>query len=133
MRNFSCLTQGQTISFEFNRKTYELDVMEVPFICTDNSLFLYFMGRFTDHSWWQVRGDFGPNHTCDRDAVSIIETDIEVDFAPPADQPDIPQQQERRQELPSFRSKKSLAEVEKNEESAMSNSFAFGSTTSSKN
>ena len=54
LRNFSCLTQGDTISIEHGDDTFYLDVVEVK------------PGR----------------------AISIIETDVNVDFAPPKDMPE---------------------------------------------
>lgn len=52
-RNFSCLTVGDVFTFEYNETVYEIAVLE-------------------------VKPDDG-----DKRAVSVQETDIEVDFAPP--------------------------------------------------
>eukprot|EP00297_Palpitomonas_bilix_P011644 CAMPEP_0113881738 /NCGR_PEP_ID=MMETSP0780_2-20120614/8549_1 /TAXON_ID=652834 /ORGANISM="Palpitomonas bilix" /LENGTH=327 /DNA_ID=CAMNT_0000868641 /DNA_START=157 /DNA_END=1140 /DNA_ORIENTATION=+ /assembly_acc=CAM_ASM_000599 len=82
LRKFSCLTQGETIKFEFNRKFYSLEVIE-------------------------VKGNFNHSHTCNNNAVSIIETDIEVDFAAPLDMPVEPEKPKKQ--------KKSLAQLEKEE------------------
>ncbi len=51
LRDYSCLTQGETIIVEFNKRRYELDILE----------------------------------TRPKAAIMTIETDIEVDFAPPKD------------------------------------------------
>ena len=51
LRDYSCLTQGETIIVEFNKRRYELDILE----------------------------------TRPKSAIMTIETDIEVDFAPPKD------------------------------------------------
>lgn len=52
-RNFSTLTKGDIISISYNRKIYDILVME-------------------------IKPDRAPKH-----GISIIETDLEVDFAPP--------------------------------------------------
>ncbi|KAK5166264.1 ubiquitin fusion degradation protein [Saxophila tyrrhenica] len=52
-RNFSCLTVGDVFTFEYNETVYEIAVLE-------------------------VKPDTGDNH-----AISVVETDLEVDFAPP--------------------------------------------------
>lgn len=51
MRNFSCLTTGDSIMVAYNNKKYYIDIVESK-----------------------------PSN-----AISIIETDCEVDFAPPLD------------------------------------------------
>jgi hypothetical protein len=51
LRNFSCLTTGDSIMVAYNNKKYYIDIVETK-----------------------------PSH-----AISIIETDCEVDFAPPLD------------------------------------------------
>lgn len=51
LRTHSCLTKGDVIAFQYTRKTYYMDVLELK----------------------------------PADAVSIVETDIVVDFAPPSD------------------------------------------------
>lgn len=51
LRNFSCLTKGDSIMVAYNNKKYYIDIVEAK-----------------------------PSH-----AISIIETDCEVDFAPPLD------------------------------------------------
>jgi hypothetical protein len=67
MRNFSTLTQGDIISIRYNDKIYELLVME------------------TKPSSSPGKG------------ISIIETDLEVDFAPPVgyEEPQRPKPQEK--------------------------------------
>ncbi|CAM8901590.1 unnamed protein product [Rhodiola kirilowii] len=59
LRNFSCLTTGDSIMVAYNNKKYYIDIVETK-----------------------------PSH-----AISIIETDCEVDFAPPLDykEPERPQ------------------------------------------
>jgi ubiquitin fusion degradation protein 1 len=52
-RNFSCLTVGDVFTFSYNDTVYEIAVLE-------------------------VKPDNGDKH-----AVSVLETDLEVDFAPP--------------------------------------------------
>lgn len=54
LRNFTCLTKGDTIAIAYNDKTYHIVVLAVA-----------------------------PG-----DAISIVETDVNVDFAPPADAPE---------------------------------------------
>lgn len=51
MRNYSCLTTGDSIMVAYNNKKYYIDIVE----------------------------------TKPSNAISIIETDCEVDFAPPLD------------------------------------------------
>lgn len=51
LRNYSCLTTGDSIMVAYNNKKYYIDIVETK-----------------------------PSH-----AISIIETDCEVDFAPPLD------------------------------------------------
>lgn len=51
LRNFSCLSTGDSIMVAYNNKKYYIDIIEAK-----------------------------PSH-----AISIIETDCEVDFAPPLD------------------------------------------------
>ena len=60
LRNFSCLTTGDSIMVAYNNKKYYIDIVE----------------------------------TKPSSAISIIETDCEVDFAPPLDykEPERPQQ-----------------------------------------
>jgi ubiquitin fusion degradation protein 1 len=60
LRNFSCLTTGDSIMVAYNNKQYYIDIVE----------------------------------TKPASAVSIIETDCEVDFAPPLDykEPEKPRQ-----------------------------------------
>ncbi|KAI9028898.1 ubiquitin fusion degradation protein UFD1-domain-containing protein [Phycomyces nitens] len=53
LRNFSTLTAGDVIQINYNSKVYEIKVLEVK-----------------------------PNHE-DHGGISIVETDLEVDFAPP--------------------------------------------------
>lgn len=53
MRNFSTLTVGDMVQINYNNKIYEIQVLEVR-----------------------------PNHP-EHSGISIIETDLEVDFAPP--------------------------------------------------
>ncbi|OAD67012.1 hypothetical protein PHYBLDRAFT_156614 [Phycomyces blakesleeanus NRRL 1555(-)] len=53
LRNFSTLTAGDMIQINYNSKVYEIKVLEVK-----------------------------PNHE-DHGGISIVETDLEVDFAPP--------------------------------------------------
>lgn len=56
LRDYSCLTQGETIIVEFNKRRYELEILE----------------------------------TRPKPAIMTIETDIEVDFAPPKDYVEAP-------------------------------------------
>eukprot|EP00300_Choanocystis_sp_HF-7_P007539 c15348_g1_i1.p1 GENE.c15348_g1_i1~~c15348_g1_i1.p1 ORF type:complete len:345 (+),score=62.51 c15348_g1_i1:55-1089(+) len=63
LRNFSALTEGETIRIVFNNKTYELDVIEV-----------------------------GASQPAPARGISIIETDVVVDFAPPPDMAQPPPQ-----------------------------------------
>ncbi|XP_065880010.1 uncharacterized protein [Euphorbia lathyris] len=72
LRNYSCLTTGDTIMVAYNNKKYYIDIVE----------------------------------TKPSSAISIIETDCEVDFAPPLDykEPEKPQ--------PNLRSKKRALEEE---------------------
>lgn len=65
LRDYACLTQGETIIVEFNKRRYELDILE----------------------------------TRPKAAIMTIETDIEVDFAPPKDYVDSPSKLTRE---PSF-------------------------------
>lgn len=76
LRNFSCLTSGDSIMVAYNNKKYYIDIVEAK-----------------------------PSA-----AISIIETDCEVDFAPPLDykEPERPQQ-------PSTASNKASAQVQKPE------------------
>lgn len=53
MRNFSTLTIGDMVQINYNNKIYEIQVLEVK-------------PHYPEHS-----------------GISIIETDLEVDFAPP--------------------------------------------------
>lgn len=53
MRNFSTLTVGDMVQINYNNKVYEIQVLEVK-------------PHFEDHQ-----------------GISIVETDLEVDFAPP--------------------------------------------------
>ncbi|GBC07246.1 hypothetical protein RclHR1_07330004 [Rhizophagus clarus] len=62
LRNFSTLTQGDIIQINYNKKIYEIMVLEV---------------KPTD----------SPNN-----GISIVETDLEVDFAPPVGYVEKPQQ-----------------------------------------
>eukprot|EP01004_Peranema_trichophorum_P007144 NODE_5934_length_949_cov_15.904358_g5347_i0.p1 GENE.NODE_5934_length_949_cov_15.904358_g5347_i0~~NODE_5934_length_949_cov_15.904358_g5347_i0.p1 ORF type:complete len:290 (-),score=33.18 NODE_5934_length_949_cov_15.904358_g5347_i0:78-893(-) len=60
LRNFACLTKGDTILIQYNDRNYSIDIMEVK----------------------SKRGI--------EEAVSIVETDVEVDFDRPVDMPDSP-------------------------------------------
>lgn len=51
LRNYSCLTTGDTISIHYNDRVYEINIVE----------------------------------TKPSDAISVVETDVNVDFAPPLD------------------------------------------------
>ena len=51
LRNYACLTKGETIQVTFNQKEYFINILECK----------------------------------PADAISTIETDMEVDFAPPLD------------------------------------------------
>lgn len=53
LRNFSTLTIGDMVQINYNNKVYQIQVLEVK-----------------------------PHHE-DHSGVSIVETDLEVDFAPP--------------------------------------------------
>jgi len=63
LRDFSCLTHGDTIVIAYNDKRYEIDVME-------------------------VKDDTGP---CE--AISIVETDLNLEFERPLDMPESPVRQ----------------------------------------
>lgn len=56
LRNFTCLTKGDTIAIPYNDKTFYINVLE----------------------------------TAPGDAICIVEADVNVDFAPPADAPEEP-------------------------------------------
>ncbi|KAL9642832.1 hypothetical protein ABK040_009907 [Willaertia magna] len=60
LRNFSCLTKGDTIIIHYNNKQYCIDIVEVA----------------------------SASGSCD--AVSIVETDVKVEFERPADMPPSP-------------------------------------------
>jgi len=62
LRNFSCLTKGDTVIIGYNDKHYCIDIMEVR----------------------SARGG--------EPAVCIIDTDVEVDFERPADMPESPRE-----------------------------------------
>ena len=53
-RNFSCLTKGDVFTFDYNNEVYEMAVLETK-----------------------------PGGEGTKNAVSVLETDLEVDFAPP--------------------------------------------------
>lgn len=72
LRNYSCLTTGDSIMVAYNNKKYYIDIVETK-----------------------------PSH-----AISIIETDCEVDFAPPLDY------KEPEKPVPSVPSSKAPAQVE---------------------
>jgi ubiquitin fusion degradation protein 1 len=54
MRNFSCLTKGDVFSFSYNDSIYSIEVLETK-----------------------------PGGEGTKSAISVLETDLEVDFAPP--------------------------------------------------
>merc|ERR1719238_1970528 len=60
LRNFSALTKGETFRIQYNKKKYDIGVVEVK----------------------PEGGAFAPGAP---EAVSIIEADVEVDFEAPAD------------------------------------------------
>jgi len=68
LRNYSCLTTGDTIMVAYNNKKYYIDIVEAK-----------------------------PSS-----AISIIETDCEVDFAPPLDykEPEKPKSIPRSNKIP---------------------------------
>lgn len=66
LRNFSCLTRGDTIKIHYNRQEFDIDIVEVR----------AHRGGATD-------------------VISIVETDVNVDFDRPADMPDSPTKEEK--------------------------------------
>jgi ubiquitin fusion degradation protein 1 len=66
LRNFSCLTKGDTILINYNKNNYPIDILEV-----------------------------GIRNANDCNEISIVETDVRVEFDRPLDMPeDLPEKQE---------------------------------------
>ncbi len=69
LRNYFCLTEGDTINVVFNKKTYLIDIIECK----------------------------------PKKAISLVNCDVEVDFAPPKDYKEV----EKKQTTPSYTQKRS--------------------------
>merc|ERR1719265_1086271 len=67
LRNFAALTKGETFRILYNKKKYDIGVVE-------------------------VKGENGPFQPGAPEAVCIIEADVEVDFEAPADYVEPPKQ-----------------------------------------
>jgi len=75
LRNFSCLTKGDDIAIEYNNKIFILNILE-------------------------VKPDDAETH-----AISIVETDINVEFAPPRDYKE-PEKEKEKEEAPKKKNRK---------------------------